>query len=456
MATIKRSSNVLVGSLLLALVVTTGREVAAEDVVEAKWYLSVGAGLVDFEGDSWVEDSGMVGARVGFDANDRWTLEAVLSVAPQLNAKDDAGAVGFDTTKLVGFGIEGLFHFTRWERLDPYLSAGVGMLVFQDAQRSGDKRESAFRGGGGVMYHFNDEWAVRADWVGMLRGFGESPSSSSIMDAGIVWYWGANVPVRLAATSATDDADGDGLTDREEEEVYHTDPYDPDTDRDRLTDGQEVKTYRTNPLDKDTDLDLLTDGDEVLDTMTDPLDRDTDDGGVSDGHEVLEDGTDPKVGHGDDDLVLFEMYINFDFDKAVLSPIYHGQLDVITKVLNRHPKATAKIEGHADKLKSSSRSHNMKLSERRAESVADYLVGKGMDKKRVEAVGYGFDRPKYPNNPKDGNPLNRRVDIYIKGMDKGSAAADKAEFESAAPAAAGAGAQAGSDKQVKPKSAADK
>jgi outer membrane protein OmpA-like peptidoglycan-associated protein len=452
----KRFSIVAVGSLFLATALVTARNAAAEESGDAKWYISAGAGLIDFEGDAWVGDSGVIGARVGFDANDRWTLEAVLTLAPRLDANKGAGATGFDTTSLVGLGVEGLFHFTRWERLDPYISVGVGMLMFQDAQRTGDKREAAFRGGGGVMYHFNDEWAIRADWVGMLRGFGESPSSSSIMDGGLVWYWGASVPVRLAAVSATKDSDGDGLTDREEEEIYHTDPYDPDTDRDRLTDGQEVKIYRTNPLDRDTDMDLLSDGDEVLDIKTDPLNRDTDGGGVCDGHEVLEDGTDPRAGHGDDDLVLFEMYINFDYDKATISPIYYGQLDVIAKVLTRNPRATSKIEGHADKLKSSSRSHNKRLSETRANSAMDYLVGKGIDKKRMDAVGYGFDRPKYPNHPKDGNALNRRVDIYIKGMDKGSVAADMAEFKSAAPASGEGGGAPAAAKPAKPKNAADK
>jgi outer membrane protein OmpA-like peptidoglycan-associated protein len=457
MATTRRFQVVAVGSMVLAMALTTARDTAAEEVVEAKWYLSAGAGLIDFEGDAWVKDSGILSARVGFDANDRWTLEAVLALAPQLDANKEAGASGFDSTGLVGLGVEGLFHFTRWDRLDPYLSAGVGMLMFQDAQRTGDKREVAFRGGGGVMYHFNDEWAVRADWVGMLRGFGESPSSSSIMDAGLVWYWGASVPVKLVAVRATDDSDGDGLTDREEEDVYGTNPYEWDTDRDRLSDGQEVKIYLTNPLDKDTDADMLTDGEEVLDYKTDPRNRDTDGGGVSDGHEVLEDGTDPKVGHGDDDLVLFEMYINFDFDKATISPIYYGQLDVIAKVLTRSPNATAKIEGHADKLKLSSQSHNKRLSETRATSAMDYLAGKGIAKKRMDAVGYGFDRPKYPNHPKDGNPLNRRVDVYIRGVDKNTLLADQAEFKSAAPATGDGNVGApGTDKHVTPKNAADK
>jgi OOP family OmpA-OmpF porin len=406
---------------------------AEEKGSEPKWYLSLGAGVCDFEGDAWVQD-GLQGAiRVGYDLNDRWTLEGALHIAPSLDANEKISGIAFDSTSAYALALDGLFHFTRWERLDPFLAVGCGVVLYGDEMANGSKQETMFRGGGGVMYHFNDEWAVRADYRGTLIGFGDNPSSSSFMDAGVIWFWGANVPVKLVATSATLDSDGDGLTDREEEETYHTDPYDPDTDRDRLTDGQEVRTYRTNPLDKDTDMDLLTDGEEVLDVRTDPLDRDTDKGGVCDGHEVLEDGTDPN--NGKDDHVLFELYINCDYNKAILKPQYFPQVDVLAKVLKRNPQATAVLEGHTDKLKSSGRLYNRRLSKQRAGSVLDYLVGKGIEEKRMDAVGFGFDRPKYPNHPVDGNPLNRRVDVYIKGMDKSTLPADMIEFK-----AAGAGA----------------
>ncbi len=96
------------------------------------------------------------------------------------------------------------------------------------------------------------------------------------------------------------DTDDDGLTDGDEVDVHDTDPLDPDTDDDDLTDGEEVNTYDTDPLDPDTDDDDLTDGEEVNTYDTDPLDPDTDDGGVPDGDEV-ERGTDPL--DPSDDLV---------------------------------------------------------------------------------------------------------------------------------------------------------
>lgn len=114
---------------------------------------------------------------------------------------------------------------------------------------------------------------------------------------------------------ATEDTDGDGLTDAEELNTYFTDPNDSDSDDDELSDGQEVLTYETNPNASDTDGDtvtdgvevnvygsdpnssdsdgdLLTDGEEVFTYLTDPIDSDSDDDGVSDGVEV-DQGSDP-------------------------------------------------------------------------------------------------------------------------------------------------------------------
>ncbi len=127
----------------------------------------------------------------------------------------------------------------------------------------------------------------------------------------------------LAAPTPTGpDADGDGLSDNDEVEVYGTMPDVPDTDVDGLEDGFEVTlgtdplvpdtdgdqlidgiewVLCTDPLNPDTDGDGLADGDEAF-GPTDPLSPDTDGDGLSDGDEVAS-GTDPTVGDTDDDGV---------------------------------------------------------------------------------------------------------------------------------------------------------
>ena len=82
--------------------------------------------------------------------------------------------------------------------------------------------------------------------------------------------------------------------------------------------------------------------------------------------------------------------------------------------------------------------HNRKLSKERASAVLQYLVDHGgIAASRMAAFGYGFDRPKAANDPLNGNPANRRVEVYIRKS--GAAAAVPAGevkfgYDSAAPA----------------------
>ncbi len=67
------------------------------------------------------------------------------------------------------------------------------------------------------------------------------------------------------------DTDHDGLSDVDEINIYHTDPFKADTDADDATDRDEVKAFKTDPLNKDSDRDGVNDGNEI-ESGTNPLD----------------------------------------------------------------------------------------------------------------------------------------------------------------------------------------
>jgi outer membrane protein OmpA-like peptidoglycan-associated protein len=244
----------------------------------------------------------------------------------------------------------------------------------------------------------------------------DTAEAMPMFDLGMIYRFGGQptrAPASASVVAGETDSDGDGLTDAEEARLG-TNPRMKDTDGDGLTDGDEVHVYKTDPLNRDTDFDLLSDGEEVLKYKTDPLKPDTDAGGVWDGHEVLEDGTDPL--NKNDDLMLFAVQVEFGYDETVIrDPKYFAQFDIIAKVLTRHPEATAVIEGHADRKAKSSPKYNQTLSELRAQAVQKHLVEKGIQASRLKAVGFGFSRPKVQPDLVNGNPENRRVEIYIRG-----------------------------------------
>lgn len=403
----------------------------AEESDLASWYLSPSMGMMLFEGDEEVKDGYSLNMRLGKDLSELLAVEAGIFLAPDLEentvghtelingqvvqsriSQASADVAGFDSTYAVGLSLDGLYHFTRLERVDPYLALGVGATFY--GEDFGNQLDVSLRGGGGVMYHINDVWALRVD--GRLMLAGSDTEANATVDAGAVWHWGAGVdPLIIAIGSGSDDSDGDGLTDRLEDQIG-TSAYDPDTDGDGLDDGEEHNDWKTDPLNPDTDYDRLSDGDEVHRYSTAPKVADTDKGGVDDGHEVLDDGTDPLVGA--DDLIKIELKILFDTDKAEIKPTFFGDLDVIGKVMKRHPNATAVIEGHADRRLTSKADYNMRLSQRRADAVMDYLLRRHkIDTRRLKAVGYGFSRPKVEPDLENGTPENRRVEVYIRNAE---------------------------------------
>jgi outer membrane protein OmpA-like peptidoglycan-associated protein len=84
----------------------------------------------------------------------------------------------------------------------------------------------------------------------------------------------------------------------------------------------------------------------------------------------------------------------------------------VAAVVQAHPEILKiRIEGHTDSVGNAD--YNRKLSQQRADAVKAYLVGKGIDGGRFEAVGYGPDKPVETNKSKDGRAKNRRVEFNI-------------------------------------------
>ncbi|WP_270977204.1 OmpA family protein [Campylobacter helveticus] len=99
---------------------------------------------------------------------------------------------------------------------------------------------------------------------------------------------------------------------------------------------------------------------------------------------------------------------HFEFDKTTLNPAFEERIQKIAKVLDENEKYNTILEGHTDNT--GSRAYNQKLSEKRAQRVANELMKFGIEKERIEVKGYGQDRPRSSNDTKEGRADNRRVE----------------------------------------------
>ncbi|MFA5620498.1 MAG: OmpA family protein [Weeksellaceae bacterium] len=104
----------------------------------------------------------------------------------------------------------------------------------------------------------------------------------------------------------------------------------------------------------------------------------------------------------------FARNIYFQTAKAELVEASKQSLDVIAQYLNA-TTGNYEIQGHTDDVGNDA--NNLALSQRRAQTVLDYLVSKGVSGSRLKAVGYGESAPKYDNKTADGRAQNRRIEI---------------------------------------------
>jgi len=101
----------------------------------------------------------------------------------------------------------------------------------------------------------------------------------------------------------------------------------------------------------------------------------------------------------------------FEVDSDQIQPAFYSTMDKISAVVNKYGKTRVAIAGHTDSTGSAE--HNQELSERRAESVREYLLADNVYPARLSAAGYGKNRPIADNATETGKRQNRRVDITI-------------------------------------------
>ena len=115
-------------------------------------------------------------------------------------------------------------------------------------------------------------------------------------------------------------------------------------------------------------------------------------------------------------VTMKENMVNFAFNSSELSSATKTNLDKLAKVLVNNPDTNINIYGHTDNKGTDA--YNMTLSEKRANSVVNYLASHGVKRNRMFAKGMGESDPVATNETEAGRAENRRVEFAITANEK--------------------------------------
>jgi outer membrane protein OmpA-like peptidoglycan-associated protein len=213
------------------------------------------------------------------------------------------------------------------------------------------------------------------------------------------------------------DNDFDGIPDKDDKcpmEAEDKDGFqdddgcpDPDNDGDGLADT--VDQCPNEPEDKDgfEDDDGCPDPDNDKDSILDKDDKCPNEAGVP------PDGCPQKykLVTVTEKKIELKQTVFFDFNKATIKPVSFALLDDVAQAMKDNPKIKVEVQGHTDSVGDDN--FNLKLSQKRAESVRNYLIKKGISSDRMDPKGYGENVPIADNRTKEGRDQNRRVEFVI-------------------------------------------
>lgn len=264
----------------------------------------------------------------------------------------------------------------------PYLAIGASYLFFDDDDVADNEFQpfevddtAQANAGLGAKLFVSDSVALRAD-ARYYYGFNDSESEFAVL-AGLEFQIGAKAE---PAPEPCEDVDNDGICDDEDPCI--------DVDADGVCDD------RDNCPDTPAGVRVDETGCKVRLEPEMGMER------AVEAPEVIEE---PEAMPE-----MMTVIVYFDFDKAVIKQLYYKRLADLADFLNQYPDLLAAIEGHTDAIGTDA--YNIRLSERRAEAVKNFLVERhGIDPSRFLLRRFGETQPAAPNNTKENRALNRRV-----------------------------------------------
>jgi len=451
---------------LLALVVLLGVMLCASsvsaEVKQGTVTLSPFIGGYTFDGAQHLETQPVYGLRVGYNFTGNWGAELVFDYVHTAYTKGQIPLFGQEEVNAFKYRLDGLYHFSPEKKLVPFLVAGFGATTIDKPQggnfinyhqtihRNGTV--GLFNCGGGLKYFLTEDLALRGD-VRYLLTF-DRLNSNLEYTVGLSYAFGGKKPAP-PPPAVVPPVEPPPVAPPKTEKVCITLMIEFDFDR------ADIKPRYHEQIKQVADF-LAT-----YPTTSAVIEGHTDNVGTSEYNEKLslrraesvrrylveKFGVNPArlkaVGYGFSrpvadnstaegrqknrridavidcvvtvdgqvispmpEKVCISLNIEFDTDRAEIKTKYHDTIKRVAQFLVMYPDTNAVIEGHTDNVGSAD--YNLKLSEKRADSVRNYLIEKfGISPARLASKGFGLTRPVADNRTPEGRAKNRRIDAVI-------------------------------------------
>lgn len=387
-----------------------------------------------FDGEQHLETAPVFGLRLGYDLTKNWGLEAVADYLATEGTRNDR------SVNALSYRLDVLYNFLPDGPLVPYLAVGGGGITYghghEGLKISDRTTDATINAGGGIKYFVNDSVALRADARQLfLLESPDSPKYNWEYTAGLTFLLGgktASAPVAAPAPAPEPVVEPAPVQKPVPAPVVAPAPAPvppaPSVNMtvapSSITKGETAtltwsSSNATNceiqpeigPVPPQGSM-TVTPADNAAYTLT----CNGDGGTAKSAARVAVIAPAPVVvapapvpAPAPKLCSPAVINVQFDTNKADLKPQYRDELKTLADFLNEFPKATGVIEGHTDNV--GPKALNMKLSQRRADTIRNYLVKEfGIAPERIKAVGYGPTKPIASNKTKAGKAQNRRIE----------------------------------------------
>jgi OmpA-OmpF porin, OOP family len=362
----------------------------------AEMYFTPAAVHTDDDKDRGVDD-GVAGGQVslGWVLSDRVSIEGMTGFS-NLGGPDDL--------RIWEGSLNLLVSLSPGSRLSPYLLGGFGMMNTDSNAMDGENSALA-NAGVGLMYRFGESpVSLRLEYRARFETANTLTFEDRITSLGLQFAFGGK-KAPLPAAPVDGDADGDGVADSRDAcpntprgQAVDARGCPRDSDGDGVTDDRDQcpNTVRGAPVDA-RGCELDSDKDGVVNRLDECPD-------TSAGVRVDVKGCEIRE-------VIRLPGVTFETNSDRLLPGAEQVLADAAATLRMNRDLVIEVAGHTDS--DGSAEYNEGLSERRAETVRDYLIRLGADSANLTARGYGESQPVADNTTAEGKARNRRVELRI-------------------------------------------